>query len=29
LNHSQIASFIWGIADLVRDHFERDRIDAV
>ncbi|HSE87405.1 MAG TPA: hypothetical protein VLJ79_14370 [Candidatus Binatia bacterium] len=29
MNHSQIVSFIWGVADLIRDTFKRGTVTAV
>jgi type I restriction-modification system DNA methylase subunit len=29
MNHSQIASFIWGVADLIRDTFKRGKYQDV
>ena len=29
MNHSQIVSFIWGVADLIRDTFKRGKYQDV
>ena len=29
MNHSQIVSFIWGVADLIRDTFKRSKYQDV
>lgn len=29
MNHSQIVSFLWGVADLIRDTFKIDVREAV
>jgi len=29
VNHSQIANFIWGVADLIRDTFKRGKYQDV
>jgi type I restriction enzyme M protein len=29
LNHSEIVSFIWGVADLIRDTFKRGKYQDV
>jgi hypothetical protein len=26
MNHSEIVSFLWGVADLIRDTFKRDAL---
>ena len=28
MNHSEIASFIWGVADLIRDTFKRGKYQS-
>ncbi len=28
MNHSQIVSFLWGVADLIRDTFKRGKSNA-
>ena len=29
MNHSEIASFLWGVADLIRDTFKRGKYQDV